>query len=555
MSPSPTRQLGKLSLGENMPTTRSQTHQSRRQRRLHQSPPAPVSAAARNTSASRRRYSLRASQRQEGETRPGRSRRGNNDNHNKFFQEERAESDIEIEVESHNENNSNENEEEEETSPDNMASMVLAAKSKIVYDIENLEVESRARALAGLTGRFDVVYCRESSPFYEFQLIERPRIRIRNGGADCTCSEYRNRPDIACRHIFWLVDQVYDSISPQTPHPGLPLSRDGFSPTLPPVHTLLQDRLESLAKDLEWPFIPENESTARTSSGDTIAGGLSRQEHVRDIMSAFNKVTLPEDFRRDLVEPSATTTPRTPEQCVVQGDFEATIFRLAVHDDNVYSSIRKAMPAGACAAIYFDKVHQKSRNLLTQFDEYRRSGRLPSSDRQWARSVLNNVSEVARELRRHVAQIRNNLAVRIPYGTKGAVEALITLLQEVSARNIDAFENNSWGRVAPPAEDDDDRNLYEQLIGQQASDEDGMGDEESGGWFILDVLEEIPASVLESYVLNLCDILAKVEIIPAPSPFLLKLKSLIHDAQSSRTQPRGKRPAAADAGGSHKRTR
>lgn len=202
MSPSPTRQLGKLSLGENMPTTRSQTHQSRRQRRLHQSPPAPVSAAARNTSASRRRYSLRASQRQEGETRPGRSRRGNNDNHNKFFQEERAESDIEIEVESHNENNSNENEEEEETSPDNMASMVLAAKSKIVYDIENLEVESRARALAGLTGRFDVVYCRESSPFYEFQLIERPRIRIRNGGADCTCSEYRNRPDIACRHIF-----------------------------------------------------------------------------------------------------------------------------------------------------------------------------------------------------------------------------------------------------------------------------------------------------------------------------------------------------------------
>jgi hypothetical protein len=153
-----------------------------------------------------------------------------------------------------------------------------------------------------------------------------------------------------------------------------------------------------------------------------------------------------------------------------------------------------------------------------------------------------------------VAQIRNNLAVRIPYGTKGAVEALITLLQEVSARNIDAFENNSWGRVAPPGEDDDDRNLYEQLIGQ-ASDEDGIGDEESGGLFILDALVEVPASVLQSYVSNLCDILAKVEIIPAPSPFLLKLKLLIHDAQSSRTQPRGKRPATAEAGGSHKRTR
>lgn len=278
-------------------------------------------------------------------------------------------------------------------------------------------------------------------------------------------------------------------------------------------------------------------------------------------MSAFNKETIPEDFRRDLVESSATLTPRTPEQCVVQGDFEATIFRLAVHDDNVYNSIRKAMPAGACAAIYFDKVHQKSRNLLTQFDEYRRTGRLPptsSSSNERALPSLDNVSEVARELRRHVAQIRNNLAARIPYGTKGAAEALITLLQEVSARNIDAFENNTWGRVAPPGEDDDDRNLYEQLIGQASDEDQGRGDEEGGiggGLFILDVLEEVPASVLEAYVSSLRDILAKVEIIPAPSSFLLKLKSLIHDAQSSRTQPRGKRPATGEAGGSHKRTR
>jgi hypothetical protein len=187
-----------------MPTTRSQTHRSRRHRRLHQSTPDSVPTTARNTSASRRRHSLRTSQRHEGEGRPGRHRRGNNDNR-KFYQEERAESDIEIEAESQDEENSNDNEGEEETSPDNMASVILATKSKIVYDIENLELESRARALAGLTGRFDVVYCRESSPFYEFQLIERPRIRIRNGGADCTCSEYQNRPDMACRHIFVIL--------------------------------------------------------------------------------------------------------------------------------------------------------------------------------------------------------------------------------------------------------------------------------------------------------------------------------------------------------------
>lgn len=323
---------------------------------------------------------------------------------------------------------------------------------------------------------------------------------------------------------------------------------NGSSPKLPPLYTILNDRLESLAAHLEWTFIPGNKWTDRSSRGETIAGGLSRQDQVRDIMSAFNEATLPEDFRKDLVETSTmttTTTPRTPERCVVQGDFEATIFRLAVHDDNVYSSLRKAMPAGACAAIYFDKVQQQSRNLLLHFDEYRRTGRLPSG-----RQTL-EVNDVAKELRSHVRKIRSNLAMRIPYGTKGAVEALITLLQDISTRNIDAFENNSWGRVAPPGEDDDDRNLYEQLIGQAANNHR----EAEKDLFILDVLAEVPAPVLASYLSNLSDILAKVEINRSPPSFVLKLKSLIQNAQSSQLAARAKRPATAEAGGSQKRTR
>lgn len=236
MSPSPTRQLGKLSLGENMPTTRSQTHRSRQHRHPQQSPaPAPATATARNASASRRRHSLRASQRQEGGGRPGRHRRGNNDNR-KIYQEERAESGIEIEAESQDEENFNDNRGQGETSPDNMASMILAEKSRIVYDIESLDLESRVRALAGLSGRFDVVYCRESSSVYEFQLIERPRIQIRNEGADCTCSEYGNRPDIACRHIFVSlvclerVDRATDNILVAR-RPGIRQHLASYSPS------------------------------------------------------------------------------------------------------------------------------------------------------------------------------------------------------------------------------------------------------------------------------------------------------------------------------------
>ncbi|CRG89830.1 hypothetical protein PISL3812_06869 [Talaromyces islandicus] len=429
---------------------------------------------------------------------------------------------------------------------------MVRSQSQLVYDIESLELDSRARAMAGLHGRFDMVYCRADPAFFEFQLTERPRIRVRERGAECTCSEYENRPDMACRHIFWLVDQVYETVSPHTP---LPLSKDGVSPSLPPLHSLLHDRLEMVAGEMQWHFIPETTASSESSpETTTITTAMSRQDKVRDIMSAFSEDTLPADFRRDLAE--TTTEPRTPEQCVVQGDFEATVFRLAVHDDNVYASIRKAMPAGACAAIFFDKVQKQSRNLLLGFDEYRRTGRLPPG-----RQSL-EVKEVAAELQRHVDQIRINLASRIPYGTEGAAEALLALLQDVSARNIDAFEQSPWGRQAPPGEDEDDRNLYEQLIGQANGGSSGVGGgggggttETEGGFFVLDVLESLPAAVLASYIPNLNDILGKVEINRAPALFVRKLKSLIHEAQASLAASRSKRPATADAGGSPKRTR
>jgi hypothetical protein len=188
MSP-PTRQLGKLSLDENMPTTRSQT-----QRRHFRSPP----ASSDPSSAARR--SPRASQKHGGDGKRRARRGGRRGEHHR--QQGQSEG-LNDNSDSKSNTNSDDNEE-----TDAIAPMVLAAKSRIVYDIESLEMESRARALAGLTGQFDVVYCREISPFYEFQLIERPRIRIRDGGAECTCAEYGNRPDMACRHIF--VSLPYD---------------------------------------------------------------------------------------------------------------------------------------------------------------------------------------------------------------------------------------------------------------------------------------------------------------------------------------------------------
>lgn len=244
---------------------------------------------------------------------------------------------------------------------------------------------------------------------------------------------------------------------------------------------------------------------------------------------------LPEDFRTDLAE--ATNRIRTPEQCVVQGDLEATLFRLAIHDDNVYGSLRKAMPAGACANIYFDKVLKRCRDILSQFDAYRRTGRKPTSVRRL------EVKDVAESLRREVERIHKNLSDREPFGTEVAAEALLTILQDVSTRNIDAFEGIRWRRSAPADEDEDDRNLYEQLIGLTSM---------TNGLFVLDTLERLPRGVLGQYQARLNEILTKIEINRAPSAYILKLKSLIRDAGSA---TKHKRTGSELAGSSSKRAR
>ena len=261
----------------------------------------------------------------------------------------------------------------------------------------------------------------------------------------------------------------------------------------------------------QFGYAPSVASLRNSSNRD----GLSREDKVRDIMSAFNECIFPEEFRPDLVE--TTRQPRTPEQCVVQGDFEATMFRLSVHDDNVYTSLRKAMPTGACAAIYFDKAERRSRKIFAAFDLYRETGR-PS-----ATGILMEVENVAELLRRLVEQIRVNISLRIPYGLKGAAGALVGLLQEICNRNIDAFEGNRWGRVPQwDGEDEDDRNLYEQLIVQPGFQ----------GYFILDVLADLPSDLLRHYVSNLNEILNKLQINRAPRPYILTLKNLIRDSEN-----------------------
>jgi hypothetical protein len=296
--------------------------------------------------------------------------------------------------------------------------------------------------------------------------------------------------------------------------------------------------MEDIAKRVKWPYLAD--ASSPVESGTESPTGMSRPDKARDIISAFSETTMPDEFRPELAE--AVGEPRSPEECVVQGDFEATMFRLAVHDDAVYTSLRKVMPAGARAAIFFDKAQRRLKALLADFDRYRQTG----APRHDGRTL--EIPFMVAELRALLQDIHRNVLIRSPLGAKAATRALMNLLHEVTNRNYDAYEKSEWDRRAPRGETADDRNLYVQLICNM--------DE---GLFVLDCLDCIPDTVLPQWTSQLESELEALRENGAPLPYVRKLQGLIAGERSGASSAPGrpKRPATEteSSGSGRKRTR
>lgn len=263
---------------------------------------------------------------------------------------------------------------------------------------------------------------------------------------------------------------------------------------------------------------------------------MSRTQRVRDILSAFSTDVLPDRFRIDLTEPEDGSGRflqiRTPEQCVVQGDFEATLFRLAVHDDNVFTSLSKAMPPGACAAIYFDKVLERSRRALSKFDRYCQTfGQSKNADGDPSACL----AAVLETLQTDTLNIHKNIHARAPHGLQGAAKALTSILEEITTRDKDSLADNPYGQTAFSDEDEDSRNLYHQLVGKTDNDNN------AGEHFILDALEDLAGEDLYPFKERLEAVLHRVEVGRAPKGFILKLAGIVRAAKMGITRKRATR--------------
>lgn len=78
----------------------------------------------------------------------------------------------------------------------------VQATSGITYDLTDLDSDSGAKAVVGLTGEFDLVECVGVEGGYDFQLSEQPRVHVGLDRDTCSCSTFQRQPDAACQHIF-----------------------------------------------------------------------------------------------------------------------------------------------------------------------------------------------------------------------------------------------------------------------------------------------------------------------------------------------------------------
>ncbi|KAK2868090.1 hypothetical protein FQN49_003176 [Arthroderma sp. PD_2] len=413
------------------------------------------------------------------------------------------------------ESSDSESEEEESSSSDeesgspSSAAVTVRGRSSITYDLRILSQSARAKARHGLSGEFSVDKCRPIyGGGYDFHVVDHGRVYVGEGPMTCSCPGFRDSR-VACRHVFWLVDQLHRWVLPGRPSAGLQLSPRGECSTFDPMIDLIGDSMEDICQKVKWPYIPTPGTPSDLSQYNSTS--MTRPEKARDLLSAFSADTMPDEFRPELVE--TISQPRTPEQCVVQGDFEATMFRLAVHDENVYASLRKVMPSGARAAIFFDKIQRRIRALLADFNQYRQKG----TPRRDDRAAL-EVDVVAEEMRAHLRQIQKNMLSRSPHGFKGSAEALLYLLRAICQCNYDAFESSTWDRPSPSDETAEDRNLYFQLIYNPVNDDD---------FFVLSSLELLPEDVLQQITPQLDAIFSHMQMNSAPVPYLRKLHSII----------------------------
>ncbi|KAI9866040.1 MAG: hypothetical protein M1813_002007 [Trichoglossum hirsutum] len=411
------------------------------------------------------------------------------------------------------------------------------------YDNRCLSDDSWQRAKEGLSGRFTIESCSEITPpqpetYYAFQIapyISQPgasklpeagNVVIRIGSPDsqyrtptCSCRDFEARRT-ACKHVFWLLDQILDYSQADRIGETLPSRSDGCALRhSTPFDQIRKRTLTSIAREHHAPFRRRSDTEANASDDETV---FPRKDQVRDILSTFHLKTLPEEYsivaQQEPLEVSLSLQPLSDPKSL-----EGIIFSLTVRDKTFFTALRRAVPPDYCASVFLDKALAEVLETFGRLDRYAAHG--PTQG-----SVTWDIAWCASKLRELVNRIRHNMELRAPLGQAIKAKAfrlLVKTLEEVTNRNHDVFVNITWIREAPSNETAVDRNLYQKLIGNsvKASRAELPLQEKDKGNFVIDALRDLTdAGRDESHRLQ--QILRTTEENGAPRNFIAELRKL-----------------------------
>ncbi|KAI9800603.1 MAG: hypothetical protein M1833_003261 [Piccolia ochrophora] len=435
---------------------------------------------------------------------------------------------------------------------------VIQGPSGREYDNVNLSPETWQRVKDGLGNHFEVHYCIEfpSRPqkYYAFRIVPAETqfgVRIGAPGTQyerptCSCQDYQERL-LACKHIFWLSDQLVQTSLDDSLEGPAHLQDNGSSTTGDSPYAQISNRgLRTIAHELGWRF--------RSHSGQAVDElAFPRKDQVRDILSTFDPDgALPEEYLTDVYEDISSESVRS-EDFPSTDTLEATIFRLATYDEAFFRPLREAVDVDHCAIIYFGRLADRADSVFARLNDIVKGNRTTSP----------TVASCAKYLRRTVTATRKNVEMRAPLNDKAKSKAfylLLSILNKVCDSNVDAYASFSPSHTIPT--DKFDRNLFEKLIGSGATarNEDPPSprfSDRDEGHFIIDALWDLKP-VARDYSDMLGETLEKLTEQRASDAYTAALARFIEQAATSDEGVAGasrpqKRPGAGPTPGQSKR--
>jgi hypothetical protein len=419
---------------------------------------------------------------------------------------------------------------------------LVISTNNLQYDVSAFDSDLRRRVKRGLEDNdIKMKYCTLSSDqdangMKHFYIDDDITVAI--GGKlripKCTCGA--NEKGLACKvrkpfgasdpctdntkHIYWLSDMILSTAPEYLDEQPVQFSPDGSTiQSTTPVEVLNSKGLKSIAEDLKWVLqkdeLPESENDIRNE----ITNMLSVFEPQDALPQEFNQ-EFNQEYNEEFKPPES---PLKSERSRKYEEFIKMFSEYAVRDPGLFLQVRDVIDPNFQRRVFFEKIDARIARTFHALDEYIAYGPMnasPDAPRfdvkscaMQLRALVKAIDEFCRQ------QDEDNPDTRAVVDSAAA--SLIKILDRVVDRNFNSYANISWDLEAPS--DPREYNLFVALIG---SFTDGAP------LFVLDALRSLPQEdVLRNHWETLQSIEQKLADSNTPPDYENAFHRIVHDSR------------------------